>query len=78
MEMIYMKDDEEDYYGHRHHHVFPYGRLIFALIIGIILIFAGISALLGINIWQYFWPIIAILLGLLIIIGAIFGRHRRY
>ncbi|MGZ7135861.1 MAG: hypothetical protein ACXVHY_08285 [Methanobacterium sp.] len=72
-----MKDDEEDYYRHRHN-MFPYGRLIFALIIGIILIFAGVSALLGIDVWQYFWPIIAILLGLLIIIGAIFGRRRRY
>ena len=72
-----MRDDEEDYYKRRRP-IFPYGRIIFALIIGIILIFAGISALLGIDIWQYFWPIIAILLGILIIIGAIFGRHKRY
>jgi len=70
-----MKDDEEEYYRSRRH-IFPYGRLIFAIIIGIILIFAGISALLGIDIWQYFWPIIAILLGVLIIIGAILGRRR--
>ena len=53
-------------------------RLFWPLLIGIILILLGLSALLGIDIWRYFWPIVAILIGLLIIFGAIFGSHRRY
>ena len=66
---------------HRHHHGwfgFPYGHLVWPLLIGIILILLGLSALLGINLWHYIWPIIAIVLGILIISGGIFSRHKRY
>jgi len=43
-----------------------------------VLILLGLSALLGIDIWRYLWPIVIILVGLLIIVSALFGRHRRY
>ncbi len=71
-----MNDDQE----HHHHGWYgnPYARIFWPLLIGIILIIIGVSALLGINIWQYFWPVIAIVIGLLIIFSAIFGRRRRY
>lgn len=68
-------DDDREYY-HRREFGFPYGRLIFPLIIGIILILWGVSDLFGIDLWRYIWPIIAIVLGILIILGAVFGRHR--
>lgn len=71
-----MDDDREPY--HRGWFGFPYGHLILPLIIGIILIVWGLSDLFGIDLWHYVWPIIAIVLGILIILGAIFGRRRRY
>lgn len=69
-------DDDREYY--RGWYGFSYWRLIWPILIGTVLILLGLSALLGIDIWQYFWPALAIILGLLIIFGAIFGRRRRY
>ncbi|HEX3013411.1 MAG TPA: hypothetical protein VHO92_03940 [Methanobacterium sp.] len=57
---------------------FPYSNLIWPLVIGIILICAGLSDLIKIDIWHYIWPTIAIVLGILIIIGGIFGSKKRY
>lgn len=71
-----MDDDREHY--RRGWFGFPYGHLVLPLIIGIILILWGLSDLLGIDLWHYIWPVIAIVLGILIILGGIFGRHRRY
>lgn len=71
-----MDDDREHY--RRGWFVFPYGHLVVPLIIGIILILWGLSDLLGIDLWHYIWPVIAIVLGILIILGGVFGRHRRY
>jgi uncharacterized membrane protein len=61
-----------------HYHGWFGLRLFWPLIIGIFLIIIGLSALLGINIWQYLWPIIAILIGLLIILRVLLGYRRRY
>jgi len=58
--------------------IFPYSHLIWPLVIGIILICAGLSDLIKIDIWNYVWPMIAIVLGILIIIGGIFGSRREY
>ena len=71
-----MDDDHKHY--HRGWFGFPYGHLVWPLIIGIILILWGLSDLLGIDIWHYIWPILAIVLGILIILGGIFGRRRGY
>jgi Na+/citrate or Na+/malate symporter len=71
-----MDDDREHY--HRRWFGFPYGHLIWPLLIGILLILWGLSDLLGIDLWHYIWPAIAIVLGILVILGGIFGRRRRY
>jgi len=57
---------------------FPYSHLIWPLVIGIILICAGLSDLIKIDIWHYIWPVIAIVLGILIIVGGIFSGKRNY
>lgn len=55
----------------------PYGNIIVPVIIGVILILAGLSSFYGFQIWQYIWPIIIIVFGILVILGAILGRNRR-
>ncbi len=54
----------------------PYGNLIGPLIAGIILIMVGLSAFIGWDIWNYLWAVIIIIIGLLIILGAIYSRKR--
>ncbi len=55
----------------------PHGNIIGPLIGGIILIFIGLAAFTGFqDIWTYIWPAIIIIVGLLIIIGAIYGTRR--
>ncbi len=51
--------------------------IIWPLLISIILITIGLSTLLGIDIWQYFWPIIIIVAGLMIMFSAIIKRNKR-
>ena len=55
----------------------PYGNMIVPLIFGVILILVGLSSFYGFQIWQYLWPAIIIVFGLLIILGAVLGRNRR-
>ncbi|UCC33909.1 MAG: hypothetical protein JSW53_02595 [Candidatus Bathyarchaeota archaeon] len=55
----------------------PYGGAIVGIMIGVIIIIAGISWLLGIDIWENIWPFIAIFFGVLIVAGAIYGLTRR-
>lgn len=74
-------DDDREYRRHGYRYGmfgFPYGRMIFLIIIGIVLILWGISEFLGINLWHYIWPVIAVILGIMIILGAIFSQRRRY
>ena len=71
------EDNDQEYQRHRMYR-FPYFRLIFLLIVGIVLILLGLSSLFGIDVWHYIWPVIAIILGLVIILGVIFGQRRRY
>ena len=71
-----MRDDEHEEHYYKHHDRCGF-RLFWPLLIGIILIFLGISAILGIDISRYFWPIVAIVIGLLIIFGAVFSRRGR-
>jgi len=54
----------------------PHGGLIAGLVIGIIIILAGISSLPGIDIpW---WPFVIIIFGILILAGALYRYGRRY
>jgi hypothetical protein len=56
---------------------FTYGRLIWPLLIGILLILWGFSDLFRIDFWRYIEPTIAIIPGILIILGVIFGYRRK-
>ncbi|MEM1581097.1 MAG: zinc ribbon domain-containing protein [Candidatus Bathyarchaeia archaeon] len=57
----------------------PRGSAIVGLAIGIIMIIAGLSMLLKelFNITIPWWPLVVILIGILVIIGAIRGLRRR-
>ena len=54
----------------------PNGNIIVPIIIGVILILIGLSSVYGFEIWRYIWPAIIVIIGLLIIIGAIFRARR--
>jgi uncharacterized membrane protein YvbJ len=56
----------------------PHGNLIAPIVAGVVLILLGLSSLYGFAIWTYIWPALIILIGILIILGAIFGSRRRY
>ncbi len=53
----------------------PYGGAIAGLIFGMLIILFGLSQAFG---WQInFWPVLVIIIGILIIAGAIYGLTRR-
>jgi hypothetical protein len=58
----------------------PNGGMIAGVVIGLIIVLVGLGLFLqvtyGINL--PFWPIIIIIFGVLIVLGAFFGRRRRY
>ncbi len=56
----------------------PHGGLIVGLIFGALLIVIGISAVLGVDIGPLIGPFMIVIIGILIIIGAIYGFRRRY
>ncbi len=56
----------------------PYGGAIVGLVIGIIIILAGISWIAGIDIGRYIWPLVVIVFGILIVAGALYGYGRRH
>lgn len=62
----------------------PHGGIIFAAIIGFIIILYGFAALwnqmypmVGRNYQDWVWPAVPILIGILIIVGALYGMRRR-
>jgi uncharacterized membrane protein YvbJ len=56
----------------------PNGGAIFGLVIGIIIILVGIGAFLQLTygITLNFWPLILIIVGVLILLGGLYGRRR--
>jgi len=58
----------------------PHGGAIVTLIIGLIIILAGVSFFFSevYHVSIPWWPFIVIIFGILIIIGAIYGLRRRY
>ena len=54
----------------------PHGGAIVGLIIGIIIILVGVSWITGFE-WEFFWPSIVIIFGILILAGAVYGLRRR-
>ena len=55
----------------------PHGGAIAGIIFGIIILIWGFAWLTGVDIWENIGPIIAILVGILIVAGAIYGVTRR-
>lgn len=56
----------------------PHGGMIVGLIVGVLLILFGLSSIYGFVIWNYIWPIIIIIVGILIVAGAIYSYTHRY
>ncbi len=59
----------------------PYGGMIVTLIIGAIIIFVGVGLYLQatgyvVNFWPVVWPLILIIFGVLILVGALYRRQR--
>jgi uncharacterized membrane protein YvbJ len=55
----------------------PNGGAIVGLIFGVLLILIGLFWFLGINFWSNFWYLLLIIVGVLIVAGAIHrGSHR--
>jgi len=55
----------------------PQGGAIVGLIIGVIIILWGISSIAEIDFGSYFWPIIIIIFGILMVAGAIYKYSRK-
>jgi hypothetical protein len=60
----------------------PHGGAIVGLVIGIIIILVGLSQVPGIlpseiNLWDYIWPLVIIIFGILLIAGALYSYSRR-
>ena len=55
----------------------PHGGLIVGLIFGVLLILFGVSSIYGFAIWDFIWPIVIVVVGILIILSAIYNYTRR-
>ncbi len=67
----YRRKREDECFG------LPHGGAIVGLIIGILIILWGISSITEIDLGSYFWPLIIIIFGILIVAGAIYKFGRR-
>jgi hypothetical protein len=60
----------------------PNGGMIVGIIIGVIIILVGLGLFvqaaygISINFWQYIWPFIIIIFGILILLGGIYRQRR--
>jgi uncharacterized membrane protein YvbJ len=55
----------------------PHGSVIAGVIFGGLLILFGLSSIFGWNIWDYVGPIVIVIIGLLIMVGAIYRHQTR-
>ena len=55
----------------------PYGGILIGIVIGLFIVILGIAQLLNVNISAYIGPFILILIGVLIVAGAIYGMSKR-
>ncbi len=80
-----LKDRDERHrrrHDRRHRHRddslgLPNGGIIVGLLFGVLLIMIGVSTFYGVSLWRYLWPIIIVILGILIVAGAISNYARR-
>lgn len=82
-----VKKEEEECFGIEHRRRcekecfgIPHGGAIVTIIIGLIIVLAGISSFIS-EVYKIsipWWPFMIILFGILIIIGALYGLQRRY
>ncbi len=56
----------------------PRGGAIAGIIFGAIIILIGLSIAFGLDIGSWIGPLILIVIGLLVVVGAIFRQRRRY
>ncbi len=61
----------------------PHGGMIVGIVFGVIIVLVGLGLFLQasgvtVDFWQFIWPFVIIIFGLLIVLGALFGRRRRY
>ncbi len=75
----YVEKKEEDCYGSEEDECFglPYGGAICGLIFGLFIVLGAVGLFFGWSIWDYFWPIILVIIGVLIVAGAIYSMRRR-
>jgi len=55
----------------------PRGGAIAGAIFGVIIILFGLSWLMGFEFWKIFWPLIVIVIGILVLAGALYRLRRR-
>ena len=55
----------------------PYGGIIIGIIIGLFIVILGIAQIANLQINQYIGPLILILIGVLIVAGALYGMSKR-
>ncbi|UCB61390.1 MAG: zinc-ribbon domain-containing protein [Candidatus Bathyarchaeota archaeon] len=55
----------------------PHGGAIAGIVFGIIIVLLGLAILTGFDIWAYIGPLIIVVVGILIVAGAIYGMQRR-
>lgn len=55
----------------------PHGGAIIGIIFGIVIVIIGLAILSGLTIWDYLGPLIMVIVGILIVLGALYGMRRR-
>jgi hypothetical protein len=55
----------------------PHGGAIVGIIFGIIIIIIGLAIFSGLRLWDYLGPAIMVIVGILIVAGALYGMRRR-
>jgi len=57
----------------------PHGGAIAGIVFGIIIVFIGLAIFSGFtDVWNLLWPLMLVIIGILIIAGAIYGMRRKY
>ncbi len=55
----------------------PHGEAIAGIVFGLFIVIIGFTTLFGQDVWQMVWPFAVIIIGILIVAGAIYGLSRK-